>query len=233
MNKKNKNLQAIIEVAIFAAIAVALDMIQGGLFKGVFTSGGSIGLAMLPILVVSYRRGLGWGVLCGFIVSVLQMLSGIYAIQAANMPNDFLKACGPFLQVMLDYVLAYTVVGFAGAFSRMFKNGKTKGVKILAVILGCVLGGLLKYFCHVISGVVFWLNQGASWWGVGDSTAIYSWLYNGAYCIPNMVLCTIIMVIFAIFYEFILIPQDKVEKAQKSIKDDAMNAEASEVKGNE
>lgn len=36
---------------------------------------------------------------------------------------------GPFLQIMLDYVLAYTVVGFAGVFSKTFKNTDSKGKK--------------------------------------------------------------------------------------------------------
>jgi thiamine transporter len=124
MNKKNTKLQTVVEVAIFAAIAVVLDMIQGGLFKGVFTSGGSIGIAMVPILVISFRRGLGWGLLCGLIVSVLQMLSGLYIVQAKDLPDN-LKTFGPFLQVMLDYILAYTLVGFAGCFSKLYKKSNS------------------------------------------------------------------------------------------------------------
>lgn len=206
MQTKNKNLQALIEVAIFSAIAIALDMIQGSLFKGLFPSGGSIGIAMLPILIVSYRRGFLWGILCGFIVSVLQMLSGIYVINGASFDNKFLQAVGPFLQIMLDYVLAYTVVGFAGLFSKLYQNSDTKGFKILFVSLGSILGGLLKYLMHVIAGAVFWLNQGATFGSLTDSTALYSWVYNGAYSIPNIIICTVIMIIFAAYYEIILKP---------------------------
>ncbi len=203
--KKNNKLQAIIEVAIFAAIAVALDLIQGGLFKGVFASGGSIGFAMLPIFIISYRRGLGYGILCGFIVSVLQMLSGIYVIQGATMPNDFLKACGPFIQVMLDYVLAYTLVGFAGLFAKVYKKSGDQKSRILFIILGCLVGGMLKYLVHTIAGIVFWLGDGSgSFAGIANNTHLYSWIYNGAYCIPNIIICTIIMVIIAIRYPFFL-----------------------------
>lgn len=210
--KKNNKLQAIIEVAIFAAIAVALDMIQGGLFKGVFVSGGSIGFAMIPIFVVAYRRGLGYGILCGFIVSILQMLSGIYVVQAADMPNDFLKAVGPFLQVMLDYVLAYTLVGVSGAFSKMYQTGTDVKKRVFAIVIGCVCGGLLKYFVHVAAGIIFWLGDGSSsFLGSANNTHLYSWVYNGAYCIPNIVLCTIIMVILGIKYPLCLNPSDKLE----------------------
>lgn len=205
MNKKNTKLQALIEVAIFSAIAVALDMIQGGLFKGLFANGGSIGFAMLPILIISYRRGLGWGILSGLIVSLLQMLSGIYVVQAADMPNDFLRAVGPFLQVMLDYVLAYTVVGFAGLFKPMYDKSESFGMKLGSIILGTVVGGLLKYFCHVTAGIVFWLGDGSdSFLGIANSTSLYSWIYNGFYCIPNIIICGIVMAIIGIRYPFLL-----------------------------
>ena len=212
MNKKNTKLQTVVEVAIFAAIAVVLDMIQGGLFKGVFTSGGSIGIAMVPILVISFRRGLGWGLLCGLIVSVLQMLSGLYIVQAKDLPDN-LKTFGPFLQVMLDYILAYTLVGFAGCFSKLYKKSDKKGLKICYIILGTTLGGILKYFSHVIAGILFWLGDGSnSFLGHADNTHLYSWVYNGLYCIPNIVICAIVMVIFACVYEVILNPEMKVIK---------------------
>jgi thiamine transporter len=206
MNKKNTKLQTVVEVAIFAAIAVVLDMIQGGLFKGIFTSGGSIGIAMVPVLVISYRRGLGWGLLCGLIVSVLQMLSGLYIVQAKDLPDN-LKVFGPFLQVMLDYILAYTLVGVAGAFSKLYKNSKTKTNKILFVSIGSIIGGFLKYLSHVLSGILFWLGDGSSSFaGQPNNTHLYSWVYNGLYSIPNIIICTIIMVIFSLFYELILNP---------------------------
>jgi len=217
MNKKNNKLQTVIEVAIFAAIAVVLDMIQGGLFKGLFTSGGSIGIAMLPVLIISYRRGFGWGVLCGFAVSLLQMLSGVYVIQGKSFDNAFMQAMGPFIQVCLDYVLAYTVVGFAGLFSKLYKKSQVKSQKITFIVIGSVLGGLLKYLCHVLAGILFWLGDGSgSFAGIANNLQAYSWIYNGAYCIPNIVICTVIMVIIGIFYEFILNP---ITQAKEDLSD--------------
>lgn len=218
MNKKNQNLQAIIETAIFSAIAVVLDMIQGGLFKGVFTSGGSIGIAMLPILIICFRRGLGYGLLSGLIVSLLQMLSGVYVVQASDMPNDFLRAVGPFIQIMLDYILAYTLVGFAGLFYKPFKNAKTNGKKILYVSLGTILGGILKYLSHVISGVVFWLGSGSNViFNVRDYRPLYSWVYNGAYCIPNIIICLILIICLVHYYPNIFdVNKEKTNEEQIS-----------------
>lgn len=200
MKKQKFNTRVLAEVAIFAALAFALDALQSGIWRGVFASGGSIGLAMLPIFLIGYRRGLFPGILCGLIVSLVQMLSGIYVINATSFENPFLRVMGPFLQVMLDYVLAYTVVGFAGGFAGLYHTSEKRSKKILWMIIGCVIGGSLKYACHVVAGGVFWLNQGSSFIGVADTSWLYSFLYNGFYCIPNIIICTTIMVLLVRFY---------------------------------
>lgn len=213
---KNNKLNVAIEIAIFAAIAVVLDMVQSGLFKGLFASGGSIGIAMVPVLIISYRRGFLSGVVCGLIVSLLQMLSGIYVIQGSSFDSAFMQVMGPFFQIMLDYVLAYTLVGFAGIFSKPFKSSNSKGMKATFIIIGSVLGGFLKYLSHVLSGIFFWLGDGSSsFGGVANNTHLYSWVYNGAYSIPNIILCTIIMVIIGLCYSFILDPKSKEEKSDE------------------
>lgn len=214
--KKNKlSIKVLAEIAIFAALAFALDAIQGGIFKGVFLSGGSIGFGMLPILVIAYRRGLVPGILCGLIVSLVQMLGGIYVINASSFENGFLQTMGPFLQILLDYVLAYTVVGFAGVFAKSFWNSTTKSQKIVFVISGTLLGGILKYACHVIAGGVFWLNNGSSFWGIADDSWLYSFVYNGAYCIPNIIICGAFMILLTVFYDKILFPSDIHEMISK------------------
>ncbi|MDE7161647.1 MAG: energy-coupled thiamine transporter ThiT, partial [Anaeroplasmataceae bacterium] len=216
------------EVAIFAALAFALDALQAGIWRGVFVSGGSIGFAMLPIFLISYRRGLLPGILCGGIVSLVQMLGGIYVINAASFENPFLHTMGPFLQIMLDYILAYTVVGLAGCFAGFYAKGSKTSTKILWVIVGCVVGGLLKYACHVVAGGVFWLGDGSySFMNVPNVSWGYSFLYNGAYCIPNLIICTAIMVILVRFYPQFLNPSDKKVEAIEE-QEDAKNEETHE-----
>ena len=196
---KKKSTKVLVEIAIFAALAFAFDALQGGVWKSVFPNGGSIGLAMVPILIICYRRGLGAGIACGAIVSFIQTLGGIYVIQGENFTNPFLRVCGPFIQVCLDYLLAYTVVGFAGVFMKKYKQTS----KIGYIIAGVALGGGLKYLCHFLAGVIFWPGE---MWGV--SGAWYSLLYNGLYCVPNIILCGILMVIFALKYNNLIVPND-------------------------
>lgn len=199
--KQKFTTRVLAEVAIFAALAFALDALQGGIWKGVFPNGGSIGLAMVPIFIICYRRGLLAGLACGFLLSIVQMIPGIYIINAGGLDNPFLKVAGPFIQVMLDYVLAYTVVGLAGVFSKKYLSNPSKGMAPLLV--GVTLGGLLKYACHVVAGLLFWPGE-----IFGISGAGYSFVYNGLYQIPNIVISIILMVLLTKFYPSILVPKD-------------------------
>ena len=201
MKKRIFSTRVLAEVAIFAALAFALDALQGGIFKGVFINGGSIGFAMIPIFIISYRRGLLPGILCGFILSLVQMLGGIYIIQGKTLDGAFMQAAGPFIQVMLDYVLAYTVVGFAGVFMSSYQKSNNFKSKLIWITLGCILGGLLKYASHTLAGLWFWPGE---MWGVGG--AAYSFLYNGLYCIPNIIISILIMIIIAKAYPSFLSP---------------------------
>ena len=203
---KNFSVKVLCEIAIFAAIGFVLDILQSGIWKGAFVNGGSIGIAMVPVFIISYRRGLVPGILCGLLLSLIQMLGGIYIM---NAQTGWKSTIGPFIQIMLDYVLAYTVVGFAGAFSRMYKNAKSSKIKYTAIIVGCILGGMLKYFCHVLSGGLFWLGDGSyKFLGIANSSWLYSFVYNGAFSIPNIIICTIIMVIIAKAYPSFLVAEE-------------------------
>lgn len=193
MKKEKFSTRVLAEVAIFAALGFALDAFQGGLWKGVFVNGGSIGFAMVPVYLISFRRGLLPGILCGFILSLIQMLGGIYVVNASNFDSEFMKAAGSIIQVMLDYVLAYTVVGFAGVFTSLYVKANSN--KMLYLIIGCVFGGILKYASHTIAGIMFWPGE---LWGITGS--LYSFLYNGLYCIPNIIISTIVMCILHKFY---------------------------------
>lgn len=216
MKKSKITIRVLAEIAIFAALAFALDVFQSGYSKGMFLNGGSIGLAMLPVFVIAYRRGLAAGILCGLIVSVTQMLGGIYMINGSNYEGA-MQILNPFFQISLDYLLAYTVVGFAGAFSGAFAKSKTKGQKVLWISLGVVLGGLLKYACHVISGGLFWLDPDAKpMLGVSGGSWLYSFVYNGAFSIPNIIICLILMITLALVYPVFLTPNYVLESKEEN-----------------
>ena len=237
MNTNKITVKVLAEIAIFSALALALDFLQSGYSKGLFINGGSIGIAMVPVFIIAYRRGLVAGLISGFIVSILQMLGGIYVVTGATY-DGAMQFFAPFIQILLDYVLGYTVVGMAGAFSGKYKKGKTIKERILWIVVGTVIGGLLKYACHVLAGGLFWLNQNAKpMFGVTDETWLYSFVYNGAACIPSTILSTAIMVLIGAFYPQLLLTGIKgdgeVSKEVDSDIDSNKENEDGEVYNNE
>ncbi len=184
MKKENKffTTRNIGEIAIFTALAFGLDFLQGGIFKGVFPNGGSIGIAMLPILVLAYRRGFTSSLVCATLLAFLQCFGGVYAISSSWYNVLF--------QILLDYILAYPVVAIAGLFYKPFKKAETKKEQTKYLVLGSVLGGVAKFLTHFLSGFIFWAN-----YDFAGGPVVYSIVYNGAYMLPNTILCTIILVL--------------------------------------
>jgi thiamine transporter len=178
--KMNRSkLLLLIEVAIFAGIGLVLDMLSINLWF----QGGSISLVMVPIVLMSIRWGFGGGLSTGLIIGILQILAGrAYILYPA--------------QGFLDYFVAFTVVGLAALVRHKViqaKNDQSKGKMITYIVLGAVFGGLVRYFSHVIAGVVFFSESAE-----GKNVWIYSLVYNGGYMIPSIILTAIVCsIIFA------------------------------------
>ena len=188
--KLKMTLTVIAEITIMSALAFTLDYVQGIITGGLFPNGGSIGIAMLPILFIGYRRGIIAGVVTGLLVSVLQMIPGdLSLIPVESLP---LIIC----QVMLDYVVAYPLVGIAGAFAKSFKNAKSNKQKIVYLIIGTLVGGLLKLLAHHLAGAIFWREYLPTDFPGGPD--IYSLLYNGSYMIPNIIINGALIIIMAL-----------------------------------
>ena len=205
MEKKgNSIVRNIAEVGIFAAIGFVLDEIQGIAFASVFTAGGSIGFAMVAVLIVAYRRG-GLPAICtGLIMGLLDLITKSYLIT--------------FWQVLLDYILPYALVGTAGFFKPWFDKEENNKKKIFILCLGAVVGGLLKFMSHFIVGMLVWAPMGYDW--AIENEALYSFAYNIAFTGPSIVLSAIVLVVlFKRAPRTLCVPQEVVEREpQKHIK---------------
>ena len=219
MKQKVFSTKVLAEIAIFAALGLVLDALSSGLFRGIWVNGGSICIAMTTVFILSYRRGLLPGLLCGFILSIVQMFSGIYVINGVTY-SGAMRVLAPFFQILLDYILGYTLCGLAGAFAKKYHSTDSKKTKIIYILIGTITAGLLKLMCHVLAGGFFWLTPG-SWNGINTSSWLYSFVYNGSYGIPNIILCTSIMVLLSLKYDFFLSPkEEKIEyvKTKRTLK---------------
>ncbi|HWK22128.1 MAG TPA: energy-coupled thiamine transporter ThiT [Ureibacillus sp.] len=168
----NKKLLMLVEIAIFAGIGLVLDQFSFSLWA----QGGSISFVMLPILIIAVRWGLVAGITTGLLIGVLQMLFGGYILH--------------WVQALLDYLVAFSVVGLAGVFRKPIlqaANDDNKKNIVLYITLGIILGGLLRYAAHSLAGAVFFSEY------AGDQNVwLYTLLYNGSYMIPAIILTAIV-----------------------------------------
>ncbi|MDE7365343.1 MAG: energy-coupled thiamine transporter ThiT [Ruminococcus sp.] len=166
-----------VEGAVCIAMAVVLSMIQ--IYK--LPWGGSVTLfSMLPISMYSIKHGLKKGLGVAFIFAVYQLASGIAmdGLIAWGLTPLMLVSC-----ILLDYIIAYTSIGLSGIFRKFGVFGWISGIII-------ALG--IRFICHFTSGVVVFHSSGKLWEGFAtDNEFIYSFLYNGAYIFPEIVLTSI------------------------------------------
>ena len=172
METKNiSKTRALVECAVFIAIATVLSMIK--LID--LPYGGSVTVAsMLPVIVISYRHGLGWGLGGGLVFGVIQQLLGLKTLSYVTTWQSVVAV------ILLDYIVAFTVIGLGGAF-RKLKNRGT------ALAYGAVFVCLLRYACHVVSGATVWAGL-----SIPTKAALaYSFAYNATYMIPETIVLTV------------------------------------------
>ncbi len=139
------------------ALSIALSVVFSHVKFFNMPQGGSITLAMAPLLYLAYRRGAGWGIVAGAMSGLLQMLLGGYVVHP--------------VQALLDYPLAFACVGLAG-------------VSRVGLLLSSFVALAARFFCHVLSGVVFFAQYAPEW----QNPWVYSAIYNASYMVPSMVI---------------------------------------------
>lgn len=166
------------ETAILIALGTVLS-----LFKIDLPFGGGVTIcSMLPLVIISFRYGWKWGGLAGFVYSVIQLMLGLDNVQYAS---SAVMAGGI---IVLDYILPYTVIGFASLFGGKPTNTRK------ALVLGIVVSFVLRLVCHIVTGAWIWgewmpeefMNMAMT------SPWIYSILYNGWYMLAEIVLTVIV-----------------------------------------
>ena len=138
--------------------------------------GGSITPAsMLPLLLFAYCYGTVPGLTLGALYGVMQfLLDGMRFAALGAIPN------------LLDYPIAFGLLGLAGLFNRM-PNER------LGLALGFFAGCFGRFLASFTSGVVFY----AQWAPEGMNPAVYSIVYNGSYMLPECILCIVIGIFVA------------------------------------
>lgn len=144
-----------------AGVCIAMSFVLSYVKLWEMPQGGSVTLvSMLPVMLYAYIYGTKKGVLIGFIYGLMQAMQDPYIIHPA--------------QFLLDYPIAFAMLGFAGAFSQI-KALKFPQIKFT---LGAILAGCLRFLSHVLAGVYAF---GADAVDKGYIGVENFWLYSTAY----------------------------------------------------
>ena len=112
------------ESAMLLALAIVLELISKAIIPEMPFGGQVTLVAMLPVVLISYRYGVKWGFVSGFCYALLEMALGAKTVSAAFQPGYFGDDTMIFkaiLMCLLDYLLAYTMMGLGG----IFREGDT------------------------------------------------------------------------------------------------------------
>lgn len=168
---RDQRVRVLVEIGLTVGLAAVLNVMK--IWK--MPQGGTISFVMLPLIVLALRRGPVVGILAGALYGCVDFLIDPYPPVT-------------FVQPLLDYPIAYALVGASGLFStawkRLWAKGERAGATAVvgaAVVLGCVG----RYLVHVVSGVVFFAEYTPK--GQADLTllgltlsapVVYSMVYN-------------------------------------------------------
>ena len=207
---KHLKIKRLTESAMLLSLAVVLEFVSK-MFIPPLPFGGQVTLvSMLPVVLISYRHGVRRGLISGLCLGFIEMALGGGTITAAFQPGYFgegtliLKA---LTMVLLDYVLAFTVLGLGGCVrDLMHRPG-------MALTVGSVVALTARYCVHVLSGYIlfagwaewFFTQDGFPAWGAALVERlspemlgfVYSLVYNGMYMVPEIILTSMVSMLIA------------------------------------
>lgn len=130
--------------------------------------GGSVTLfSMLFATLIGFYLGPKWGFTSGFAIGILNIIFGGYVIHP--------------LQLILDYILAFSSLGISGLF-RNKKNG---------LLLGYIVSIICRYIFSTISGYIFFSSYAPE----SMNPLIYSLIYQLEYIGLEGIITIIILLI--------------------------------------
>ncbi len=171
--------------------------------------GGFTVASMLPIVLISYMYGMKWGFFVSFTYSCIQIIMDLVLGKGSTIialftpsSDDYMGLWVAVAVLLIDYLIAYTVLGLGGVFRNKIKN------KTLAIVLGVVVALGARYLCHIVSGYIFygawaeWFFTQEGFYSIGGwvldvfhgkmLSLVYSIFYNGLFMIPEIIITAIV-----------------------------------------
>ncbi|MHB1340270.1 MAG: energy-coupled thiamine transporter ThiT [Coriobacteriia bacterium] len=156
MSNSRERTRVLVEIGLVIALAAVLNMLKVWRMP----QGGTVSLAMLPLLILAVRRGPAVGIAAG----------ALYGIA-----DFFIDPFPPvhWAQYVLDYPLAYAACGLAGFARPLWRRFVSHPrAALVAATAAMATASLARYLAHVASGVVFFAEYAEG------PVLTYSLVYN-------------------------------------------------------
>lgn len=151
-----------------AALCLALAFVLSYIKLFDLPQGGAVTAAsLLPIIAFAYSYGLAPGLVVGVAYGLLQMIQDPWIVSP--------------VQAILDYPLAFACIALAAVARKLPDSW--------GWLAGIALGGVGRFVCHVLSGVVFFAEYAE---GTGLSPFVYSVSYN-SFVFVDLAICAVVM----------------------------------------
>ncbi|MBR0219385.1 MAG: energy-coupled thiamine transporter ThiT [Clostridia bacterium] len=163
----------------FGALAIALSFVLSCVRLYRMPTGGSVTPgSMLPLMLFSVSFGMGPGLVAGLAYGLLQYLQGGWWLNV--------------WQFLLDYLLAFTALGLAGIAHNKKDNWLYISIPVAA---------LGRAVCAILAGLMWVADTPVEELTVGtmqfSSPLLYSIVYNGAYLVPDTLICLLLALLIA------------------------------------
>lgn len=158
----------IVFMSLYVALSIVLDYIKEFLPFLNMASGGSINIALIPVVVASFHLGSKKGVFVGLLWWFISFLLGL---------NKWFISVP---QYMLDYIIPSGVIGLSSIFYKKRQNYE--------IVLGIMLAMVIRTSSIVVSGAIFWPGDLAS-------GSLPAWTYSLGYNMPYSLITTVMLVL--------------------------------------
>lgn len=194
---RNSQTKKLVEISILVALAFVLDYVSS-IYSGWFWPfGGSISLSLVPLAILAFRYGWIVGFMGGFVMGLLQLLTGAYIIHP--------------VQLLFDYPLPFAALGVAGIFALKV-NHTTGSKRVVYIWLATAIASVFRLVCHVISGVVFFSEYAGS-----QNPWVYSIVYNAPYVIASYIVSALVLTLLYQGYSAQLALKESNKKVTKTV----------------
>lgn len=148
----------------YGALCIAAAFIMSYLRIFKLPNGGTITVAsMLPLFLYAAIAGPWAGMTAGICYGLLQFWQDPFFMHP--------------VQFLLDYPLAFGLLGLAGFFKdRLW--------------LGAIVGTAGRFLCAFFSGVIFFAE-----YANGQNVFLYSLGYNASYLVPDVIICLVLIAV--------------------------------------